>query len=60
MNIEAGKQHGKRDCDGYVCTHGICADCKRTIWKLRIGNEAGRRYAVPMIQNAITEHHCGG
>lgn len=53
-----GRSHGKRDRDGYVCTHGICATCRGVIWKLWIGNAAGWSYAAPMVKRAISEHRC--
>jgi hypothetical protein len=56
--VIAGRSNGKRDRDGYVCWHGVCSLCRETVFKLWIGNPAGRRYAVPMARAAVNEHAC--
>lgn len=57
--IVKGAHHGKRDRDGYVCSHGVCETCGEVVFKLWLGNAAGQREATRMIRSAIVEHRCG-
>ena len=56
--LDRGKDHGKRDACRYVCSHAVCKQCGETVWKIWIGNEAGLRYAMPVIKEAATQHRC--